>query len=250
MGTIKKLFWAIFGFAVVGAIFLYPLIGFTFVVLIGISLSILHSEDSPKTWALKRILWISIGIVFVVLLYKYQSKPYGGDCDDLDGLKVADLNLVPDDYTGMALVCEGDKVRSLANYKDGKKEGVSKIWYPNGQLKFKENYKDGKGDGIQRWWHDNGHLVVKLNYKDGKKIDDKVVYYYEDGTIYKTNYYENGSLDKIDYFYYHDYSGATRTDYYENGSLDKAVYYTEDGADKKTEYYEDGKITRCEGDCD
>ena len=30
------------------------------------------------------------------------------------------------------------------NYKEGKKDGLFKDWYENGQLKFEKNYKEGK----------------------------------------------------------------------------------------------------------
>ena len=36
-----------------------------------------------------------------------------------------------------------DKIHFESTYKDGKKEGVSKGYYENGNLNWEENYKDG-----------------------------------------------------------------------------------------------------------
>ena len=51
----------------------------------------------------------------------------------------------------------------------GKKDGLSEIYYDNGQLRYKENYKDGKQDGLREWYHENGQSESNTNYKDGKK---------------------------------------------------------------------------------
>ncbi len=40
-------------------------------------------------------------------------------------------------------------------------------YYDNGQLKSEINFKDGKRDGISRAWYENGQLMYEGNYKDG-----------------------------------------------------------------------------------
>ena len=137
-------------------------------------------------------------------------------CEDINGLMVTNFDVVPDDYTGVAFICEEGKVNNLANFKDGKydgvwrrwsdngqleleinwkddkTDGVRRSWHENGQLKFEENHKEWKLEGLNRYWHENGQLKYEVNWKDGKITDDKVVYYNEDGAIYKTKYYEDG----------------------------------------------------------
>jgi hypothetical protein len=54
--------------------------------------------------------------------------------------------------------------------KDGKKDGLWKEWYENGQLRWEKNYKDGKLDGLARGWYKNGQLRWENNYKDGERI--------------------------------------------------------------------------------
>tara|TARA_R110001606_G_scaffold26570_3_gene85855 strand:+ start:64 stop:825 length:762 start_codon:yes stop_codon:yes gene_type:complete len=60
---------------------------------------------------------------------------------------------------------------SEKNYKDGKKEGIQKVWFENGQLWSEKNYKDGKAEGIQKVWYENGQLGSERNLKDGKLIN-------------------------------------------------------------------------------
>ena len=43
------------------------------------------------------------------------------------------------------------------NYKDGKKEGLQKRWYENGQLKYEENYKDRLIS--KKEWDKDGNLI-------------------------------------------------------------------------------------------
>ena len=79
------------------------------------------------------------------------------------------MSKVPGDYTGVAFSCYHGRLQT-------------------------NNYKDGKEDGVFRWWFENGQLRHKKNYQNGKIIDNKIVNYNEDGSIYNTEYYEDGKL--------------------------------------------------------
>jgi len=46
-----------------------------------------------------------------------------------------------------------------ATYKDGKHDGLIRMWHENGQLKMEAPYKDGKEDGPVRFWDENGELL-------------------------------------------------------------------------------------------
>mgnify|MGYP006150434431 CR=1 FL=1 len=47
-------------------------------------------------------------------------------------------------FTGEMLTDNNLYGKTKANYKNGKKDGLSESYYENGQLKQKENYKNGK----------------------------------------------------------------------------------------------------------
>ena len=68
-------------------------------------------------------------------------------------------------------------------YKDGQKDGVSKGWWPSGQLKSKRSWNMGRKDGKWTTWHHKGKLTV-VKYFDGNS--NKV------GT--HTKWYPNGQI--------------------------------------------------------
>ena len=43
----------------------------------------------------------------------------------------------------------------------------------NGQLKWEGNYKDGKSEGLWKVYYENGQLEWEVNYKDGELISEK-----------------------------------------------------------------------------
>ena len=46
---------------------------------------------------------------------------------------------------------------------------VKRMWVSNGQLSWLAQYKDGKQDGLATWWYENGQKKLEMNYKDGKR---------------------------------------------------------------------------------
>ena len=74
---------------------------------------------------------------------------------------------------------------------DGKKEGLNKLYWSDGQLLSKVNYIDGKMNGIyESYWRD-GQLLSKVNYIDGK-MDGIYESYYYDGQLREKVNYVNG----------------------------------------------------------
>ena len=53
-------------------------------------------------------------------------------------------------------------------YKNGVKDGISKGWYPNGNLKHTQTWKDGVQHGEDIWYHENGQMRDEGEFKDGK----------------------------------------------------------------------------------
>ena len=59
----------------------------------------------------------------------------------------------------------------LAIYKNGIEE-IGEGWYENGQLQYKGNLKDGKTQGLWKMYHENGQLkeeIQKYNYEEISK---------------------------------------------------------------------------------
>ena len=48
-----------------------------------------------------------------------------------------------------------------ANYKDGKKHGLTRGYYSSGKLKLEKNYKDGKEVGECKEYYPSGEIRIK-----------------------------------------------------------------------------------------
>jgi len=90
---------------------------------------------------------------------------------------------------------ESGQMQSKATYKGGKQNGIETVWYMNGQKGSEGNYTDGKRNGLWTKWYTNGPKWKVINYKAGKK-DGLLTVWSDDGTITKKATYRNGSLIK------------------------------------------------------
>ena len=66
---------------------------------------------------------------------------------------------------------EGEGLRYEWYYKDGLKDGTSRGWYPNGQLKQKGNYKNGELHGHCEFFDEEGNLTKTETWENGKLIE-------------------------------------------------------------------------------
>jgi len=185
--------------------------------------------------------FLLVGLTSVVNSQTVTAKQ--PNCDEIEGVVFMFSNSVPKDFTGTAKWCDGKsspdnyigdtvingqsvptyssvfgkgKVTSFANYKNGKQDGLERVWsrengrlvgeyfykndeldslqrvwYKNGQLKKEINYKNGKQDGLFREWYKNGQLEYAWNYKNG--IEDGLLRgWYESGQLYRELQYQFG----------------------------------------------------------
>jgi antitoxin component YwqK of YwqJK toxin-antitoxin module len=84
----------------------------------------------------------------------------------------------------------GEK-EAVANFKDGKADGLTTGWYENGEKKAEVNFKDGKADGLTTKWYENGQKQAEVNMSDGKVVNGKV--WLPDGRICPISKIKDGS---------------------------------------------------------
>jgi antitoxin component YwqK of YwqJK toxin-antitoxin module len=106
-------------------------------------------------------------------------------------------------------------------YKDGKKEGVSKTFYPDGVIAEKSTWKNGTRTGPWEQYYTDGKLKLKCAYNNDLK-DGPLLTYHMSGRIWLTGQYISGDAD------------GTWT------------YYTDDGKVEKKEYYQKGRLLNTE----
>lgn len=100
-------------------------------------------ENSPKI-----ILSIDPELDASGSIVLFQQKPFSGAVVQLTG--------------------NGDSL-AYTTYAEGRKEGLAKNWWPNGQLKSQRNFSKGDFDGILLEWFEDGKLYKKCLYKAGKE---------------------------------------------------------------------------------
>ncbi len=65
-------------------------------------------------------------------------------------------------------------IRYEWKYKDGERaDGISRCWYPNGNLKHEQTWKNGVQHGEETWWWENGQIRNEGEFKEGKY--DKII---------------------------------------------------------------------------
>ncbi len=111
---------------------------------------------------------LSILLVSIILMGCSENRVLVEELTNKGGLLYYEGDLY--DGVGFNVYPDG-QLAWEGNFKDGKQDGLHRLWYKNGQLKFEGNFKDGKKDGLWRWWSEDGQLKWEQNWKDGKRID-------------------------------------------------------------------------------
>lgn len=74
------------------------------------------------------------------------------------------------------------KLKSIVNYKDNKKIGVSHSFYETGEKQYEIPYVDGKKHGVVKWFYKSAKLYRATSYKEGLKQGAQKKYW-ESGKI-------------------------------------------------------------------
>jgi len=87
------------------------------------------------------------------------------NCEDIEGLRHHEVAIqgISKGYLGVVFSCHGGKVRTLGNYKDGKRDGVFRQWYENGQLRYEVNFKDDELIS-EKTWDEKGKVSTTEPY--------------------------------------------------------------------------------------
>ena len=108
--------------------------------------------------------------------------------------------------------------------------GLTRFWFPSGQIMLEASYKIGKRDGLTRTWYENGYPKVEETYRDGLK----------DGNA--KSWFENGQK-WMDYTHWNDKRDGPLVWWYENGQKRQEGNYKGGMRFGEWTYYqEDGKI--------
>ena len=142
--------------------------------------------------------------------YKLSDTKYDYSYDVLNDKKNKPITgIVYSEYEG--------EINYFSYYTDGKKNGLSKKQYPNGELMFEESWKSGKLDGPQKYWYLNGKIKEELYYLDGEIDGDKILWH-PNGVMASKQKLKDGVIEG-EYFEWWDNGKLKRDWIYEKGKF-------------------------------
>ncbi len=100
-------------------------------------------------------------------------------------------------FTGTSIASYPNEVLSESiQFRNGKKHGLFKKWYSNGQISFEGTYKDGRLDGkVTTWWKD-GTIRSEANYVSGV-LSGVQKQWYSSGSLFKQLTYVDGKEEGL-----------------------------------------------------
>ncbi len=123
---------------------------------------------------------------------------------------------------------EGDGLRYELFFKDGMRaDGITRGWYPNGNLKSEHTWKDGKLNGKWIQWKETGEKEIVKYYKDGNH-DGSYIEWYKNGEKLKEGTYKNDFYDGLwTYWYVNGQKRWEKT--FKLGEIISEINYNKDG---------------------
>jgi antitoxin component YwqK of YwqJK toxin-antitoxin module len=152
--------------------------------------------------------------------------------------KVYWKDVISPDNGGASFKDEGEGLRWEWYYEDGKMaDGVSKGWYPSGQLKQTRIWKNGKQAGIWTEWYENGQKNWEWSKKDG--LETK---WYSNGHKSWERTYKDGKLNGL-YTWWYENGQKSSEKTYKDGELNGLwTHWRESGQKEVEKTFKDGKI--------
>jgi antitoxin component YwqK of YwqJK toxin-antitoxin module len=112
---------------------------------------------------------------------------------------------------------EAGVLLSSEKYANGKKEGISYVYFPDGTVSEERNYKNGLMDGPFKQYFDAKKVRAQGSYLKGE-LDGRVCYYFPNGTEAAAGYYVNGQKNGP-WIYRASGGNITDKELYTNGKL-------------------------------
>lgn len=123
-----------------------------------------------------------------------------------------------------------DQVVEQGEYENSRKQGIWKMFYPNGKTKSEIAYVNSRPNGYYKTYYENGELEEEGEWKNNRNVG-KFVRKHPNGEVAQEfEFNESGKRD------------GEQKYYYEDGSIMIVAQIKESKEEKVTEYYPDGSL--------
>lgn len=156
------------------------------------------------------------------------TKEVAREFEDQDGVTTKVVGTIPDGLVKETFM--DGAIREEAYYKNGKKDGVTKLYNQKGVLRGEFNFKNGKQEGLSKTYHTTGTLFKEIMFKNGK-LEGINREYAKDGKVLFEANFKDDSQDGITTIYHPD--GGKTVSVYDKGKLVSEKHY--DTGEKPTD---------------
>ncbi len=110
---------------------------------------------------------LDIRFAHEIPFYEYKGSPYTGTAvESFSDCKIEHHIKTGLETKQLGYYKDGEKERELL-FENGKKNGPSKMWWPNGALLLEEQYSDGDLNGKVKRYNPEGEVVETKIYVNG-----------------------------------------------------------------------------------
>ena len=114
---------------------------------------------------MKKILLYAVGCVIIVLcVVCYFAFTQTRELQECKSEQDKISGCVEKEYDGVY----GARLWVETPYQNGKKHGVQKAYYENGNLRLEFPYQNGKLHGVEKEYDENGNLIKETLYENGE----------------------------------------------------------------------------------
>ena len=143
-------------------------------------------------------------------------------------------------------------IKAIQNWENGKMDGQVTTYFPDGKKSASSYYKDGKRDGIRKEWFPGGFQGTKIarrsTFNNGKLVNDKLITY-GNRKLLTTNFINGNRVDSIfqsiknsnsNVFIVRSYNRMKM--FHNNGELYTDFSVNKDGSGKIKNFYDNGQL--------
>ena len=135
-------------------------------------------------------------LLLVLISCQTQHKADSQDMLFRDGL-IYEIIAEETPFTGVVLDrYPNGKKKSVANYINGKREGLYTVWHLNGQKASEQNYINGMEEGVGTAWYETGQKRMEGNFANGKK-EGLSTEWYKNGQKRMEGNFKNGKKEGL-----------------------------------------------------
>ena len=110
---------------------------------------------------------------------------------------------------------ESGVLLSREKYAQGKKEGMSYVYLPDGTISEEKSYKNGVEDGPHKQYFEGKKLKSQATYKAGN-LEGRAAYFYPNGVEAAAGFYRDGKKNGA-WIYRNQQGQVTEKELYKNG---------------------------------